>query len=232
MSRVSAALWRNLIALQIYGANTGVGKTVFSTLLGAHFIRREDKKRWALSYIKPVSTGPSSEADDRYVRRHTGKSTHTIFQFSDPVSPHVAARGSQHSVSGTSIIFVIGCFNTVKLLQSLTHKNMLKTKRRHVVHSQAATRPRCSLRASYWRLLPHSHLSKSCKARDTLFCGYSQGQRMLRTVRPWYHGKDFGHGIEVQGDRIRVIAWLDAIVQALTSITFESRVNRRISIYA
>jgi dethiobiotin synthetase/adenosylmethionine--8-amino-7-oxononanoate aminotransferase len=61
MARVPGGLWRNLIAVQIYGANTGVGKTVFSTLLGKHFGRT----RRAVRYIKPVSTGPEDEADDR-----------------------------------------------------------------------------------------------------------------------------------------------------------------------
>jgi dethiobiotin synthetase/adenosylmethionine--8-amino-7-oxononanoate aminotransferase len=58
-----------LIAVQVYGANTGVGKTVFSTLLGAHFARRGRKAKsttkWSVQYVKPVSTGPTGEADDR-----------------------------------------------------------------------------------------------------------------------------------------------------------------------
>jgi dethiobiotin synthetase/adenosylmethionine--8-amino-7-oxononanoate aminotransferase len=65
MARVPGGLWRNLIAVQVYGANTGVGKTVFSTLLGAHFGRRAGIKKRAVRYIKPVSTGPEDEADDR-----------------------------------------------------------------------------------------------------------------------------------------------------------------------
>lgn len=69
MTKVPTALWKNLLAIQIYGANTGVGKTVFSTLLGAHFARRRDgekkKRKWRVGYIKPVSTGPLSDADDR-----------------------------------------------------------------------------------------------------------------------------------------------------------------------
>ena len=65
MARVPSGLWKKLIAVQVYGANTGVGKTVFSTLLGAHFARRADKTRWRVKYIKPVSTGPPDEADDR-----------------------------------------------------------------------------------------------------------------------------------------------------------------------
>jgi dethiobiotin synthetase/adenosylmethionine--8-amino-7-oxononanoate aminotransferase len=68
MARVPGGLWKNLIAVQVYGANTGVGKTVFSTLLGAHFARRgktKSKTKWSVQYVKPVSTGPAGEADDR-----------------------------------------------------------------------------------------------------------------------------------------------------------------------
>jgi dethiobiotin synthetase/adenosylmethionine--8-amino-7-oxononanoate aminotransferase len=65
MSRVPGGLWKNLVAVQIYGANTGVGKTVFSTLLGTHFAKRLTPTRWTPRYIKPVSTGPPDEADDR-----------------------------------------------------------------------------------------------------------------------------------------------------------------------
>jgi dethiobiotin synthetase/adenosylmethionine--8-amino-7-oxononanoate aminotransferase len=65
MARVPGGLWKKLVAVQVYGANTGVGKTVFSTLLGAHFARRAGRTRWRVQYIKPVSTGPADEADDR-----------------------------------------------------------------------------------------------------------------------------------------------------------------------
>lgn len=67
MSKVPSGLWQNLVALQVYGANTNVGKTVFSTLLGAHFSRRGGVSQWRVHYIKPVSTGPLSDADDEYV---------------------------------------------------------------------------------------------------------------------------------------------------------------------
>ena len=65
MTRVPGGLWKNFIAVQVYGANTGVGKTVFSTLLGAHFAKKISLERWGVQYIKPVSTGPQNEADDR-----------------------------------------------------------------------------------------------------------------------------------------------------------------------
>jgi len=64
MTRAPGGLWQNFLALQIYGANTGVGKTVFSTLLGAYFLRKPGSPAWNVHYIKPVSTGPIDEADD------------------------------------------------------------------------------------------------------------------------------------------------------------------------
>lgn len=74
MAKVPGGLWKNAVAVQVYGANTGVGKTVFSTLMGAHFGRVSYKGRtsirpgrWKVQYVKPVSTGPADEADDRSV---------------------------------------------------------------------------------------------------------------------------------------------------------------------
>ncbi|KAJ4368142.1 hypothetical protein N0V83_006497 [Neocucurbitaria cava] len=99
MSRIPAGLWESLIAVQVYGANTGVGKTVFSTLLGAHFSQRSGNTKWKVQYIKPVSTGPLDEADDAYVRRFTAQPVTTLFKFKDPVSPHLAALGAKHLVS-------------------------------------------------------------------------------------------------------------------------------------
>lgn len=104
MTKVPSALWKNLLTVQIYGANTGVGKTVFSTLLGSHFARRSDSKRRRVEYIKPVSTGPAGDADHRYVRKFTGQSVTTLFQFNDPVSPHVAARTASSIPSDDEIL--------------------------------------------------------------------------------------------------------------------------------
>ena len=56
-------LWSYLRAYQIYGANTDVGKTVISTILSRSLIRRISPEKFL--YIKPVSTGPDNEADDR-----------------------------------------------------------------------------------------------------------------------------------------------------------------------
>ena len=63
MTRIAGGLWQNLIAVQVYGANTGVGKTVASTLLARHLAQRSGKTRWRVSYLKPVSTGSADEAD-------------------------------------------------------------------------------------------------------------------------------------------------------------------------
>ncbi|KAF2856472.1 PLP-dependent transferase [Plenodomus tracheiphilus IPT5] len=103
MARVPGGLWKNLIAVQVYGANTGVGKTVFSTLLGAHFGRRPGRTKWRVQYIKPVSTGPADEADDSYVYKYSGRQVSTLFKFDEAVSPHVAARGAKHLPSDEDI---------------------------------------------------------------------------------------------------------------------------------
>lgn len=70
MSRVRGGLWKKYIAVQIYGANTDVGKTVFSTLLGLGFKNGLMKQQWKykIQYIKPVSTGPFNDRDDKSVR--------------------------------------------------------------------------------------------------------------------------------------------------------------------
>lgn len=65
MRQVGSVLWPRLRATQIYGANTGVGKTVVSTLL-CKALRRKYPDR-QVNYLKPISTGPLSEADNGYV---------------------------------------------------------------------------------------------------------------------------------------------------------------------
>ena len=60
-------MWRKYIAAQIYGANTDVGKTVFSTLLGLRLTHGLKGKKYQIQYIKHVSTGPGSDRDDELV---------------------------------------------------------------------------------------------------------------------------------------------------------------------
>lgn len=63
MAPVGAALWRSLRAHQVYGANTDVGKTIVSTILCNAVNRLKTKEQSA--FLKPVSTGPLDDADDR-----------------------------------------------------------------------------------------------------------------------------------------------------------------------
>lgn len=90
-SIAAAALYRNFRVYQVFGANTDVGKTVFSTLLcrtAARSIPSGDRV-W---YLKPVSTGALSDADKSHLDRHApGTVTQNFYQFDDAVSPHIAA---------------------------------------------------------------------------------------------------------------------------------------------
>ena len=84
-------LWRDLKAWQVYGANTDVGKTIVSTVLCKALQRRAPSN--GVLYLKPVSTGPLNEADDRHISRFApGVVSKCLSQFSEPVSPHLAAK--------------------------------------------------------------------------------------------------------------------------------------------
>ncbi|KAJ3130020.1 hypothetical protein HK098_006732 [Nowakowskiella sp. JEL0407] len=90
---------------QIFGANTGVGKSVFSTSLcrGANLlpllqfeknsnINSHNADKRTVNYIKPVQTGYPTDSDSRYVKTHSPQTfTHDIYTYRDPVSPHLAA---------------------------------------------------------------------------------------------------------------------------------------------
>lgn len=81
-------LSRSLRSFQVYGANTDVGKTIFSTILCNAFRKqRKDEKVW---YLKPVSTGAFENADDKHVAKFAkGIETECLIQFGEPVSPHL-----------------------------------------------------------------------------------------------------------------------------------------------
>ncbi len=94
-------LWRDLKLLQIYGANTNVGKTIVSTVLSKALQRRVPDG--GLLYLKPVSTGPLEEADDRHISKYVrGVTSKCISQFSDPVSPHLASARDGTSPGNTA----------------------------------------------------------------------------------------------------------------------------------
>nr|KMM65182.1 adenosylmethionine-8-amino-7-oxononanoate aminotransferase [Coccidioides posadasii RMSCC 3488] len=90
-SFVGSGLWRTARTYQIYGANTNVGKTVVSTILCNAIPSYQPKDK--LWFLKPVSTGALDEADDRHISRFArGISTKCLYQFDEPVSPHLAAQ--------------------------------------------------------------------------------------------------------------------------------------------
>ena len=90
-------------ALQVWGANTDVGKTVLSTILCLGAVQK--RPREGVYYLKPVSTGPSSDSDTNHVRNAYSRlhgnankphwfDTLCLVQYADPVSPHIAAQKS------------------------------------------------------------------------------------------------------------------------------------------
>ena len=153
MRQVGSVLWPRLRALQVYGANTGVGKTVVSTLLCKALQRKLPD--YAVHYLKPISTGPLHEADNRYVNillllefihssisqfcvpnpliSHLSKFSKGIFtknlvQFADPVSPHIAARGSQEVSVQTRIYTRMLCsfHNSQSMTRAYWQESMMK----------------------------------------------------------------------------------------------------------
>ena len=102
----ASRLYRNFLAYQVFGANTEVGKTVFSTVLCKAFLNRsrsrlhndalfnpyQNRTLANVWYLKPVSTGPSDEADTAHLKRFAvGVETKCLFQYGEAVSPHIAA---------------------------------------------------------------------------------------------------------------------------------------------
>ncbi|CAK3968817.1 Bifunctional dethiobiotin synthetase 7,8-diamino-pelargonic acid aminotransferase, mitochondrial [Lecanosticta acicola] len=101
MRNIGSVLWPKLRLLQIYGANTGVGKTIFSSVLCRAFKRRLRD----VNYLKPVSTGPLDEADDHHISTlGTDVKTKCLFQFDDPVSPHLAVRSAGKPITDATVL--------------------------------------------------------------------------------------------------------------------------------
>ncbi|CDF33434.1 unnamed protein product [Chondrus crispus] len=75
----------NPLVLQVWGANTGVGKTVLSTAL----LRTAEQPSL---YLKPVQTGPSLAADALLVSKVAPDARAvTLHSYNQPVSPDLAA---------------------------------------------------------------------------------------------------------------------------------------------
>ncbi|KIM84796.1 hypothetical protein PILCRDRAFT_817597 [Piloderma croceum F 1598] len=88
-----STLFKHLRVHQIFGANTDVGKTVLTSAL----VRASASRNNKVFYLKPVSTGPPQDADDRHITRYAGSHKHLLhtdclFRYEEPVSPHLAAQ--------------------------------------------------------------------------------------------------------------------------------------------
>ena len=85
-------LFRDFKVWQVFGANTDVGKSVFSTLICKAWQRRVEKPSHVW-YLKPVSTGPTEDHDHRRILKYVpGIFAKGVVEYSLPKSPHIAAR--------------------------------------------------------------------------------------------------------------------------------------------
>ncbi|KIY53797.1 PLP-dependent transferase [Fistulina hepatica ATCC 64428] len=115
-------LYKHLRIHQIFGANTDVGKTILSTGL----VRASALKGRSVFYLKPVSTGPLTQADDQHVTRYSAQLKDRIiskclYQFSEPVSPHLAVN-IDNAVSPTDETFVNSVATYIKKCASETER--------------------------------------------------------------------------------------------------------------
>ncbi|KAK0536914.1 hypothetical protein OC834_000442 [Tilletia horrida] len=89
-------LYAHLRIHQVFGANTDVGKTLFTTALclAETQLGRVPHKEKHVHYLKPVSTGPASASDTAHLTAHVPALTRTatLIQYPDALSPHLAAR--------------------------------------------------------------------------------------------------------------------------------------------
>lgn len=106
-----AHLYRHLRVHQVFGANTDVGKTIFTTALclasaalplGAssgealpHNVLQAAQQSLGeqVHYLKPVSTGALSDSDDGHISTFAPNAHYkTLYRFNEPVSPHLAVQ--------------------------------------------------------------------------------------------------------------------------------------------
>lgn len=103
MSPIGSGLWRHFRTYQVFGANTDAGKTIFSTII-SRAVRNisPSEKLW---YLKPVSTGAADDADVLHLNRYArGITTQNLYQFDDPVSPHLAAQSLNQNIADKTLL--------------------------------------------------------------------------------------------------------------------------------
>lgn len=84
---ISSLLWRKQRVYQVFGANTDVGKTIFTTMLcnGAKKVSDEQ-----VAFLKPVSTGSADESDSRCKSTLSARLYHThIRETNSPPGVHI-----------------------------------------------------------------------------------------------------------------------------------------------
>ncbi|KAF2753008.1 PLP-dependent transferase [Pseudovirgaria hyperparasitica] len=81
-------------AIQIFGANTDVGKTIVSSL----FCKVDPPEGTSIRYIKPVATGPEQTLDHVHIKRHANNVMVKCYQkYSQPWSPTRAAEWERNA---------------------------------------------------------------------------------------------------------------------------------------
>ena len=89
----------------VFGANTDVGKSVVTAGLvrACGGLSLWDREHTSAHYIKPLQCGGS---DQSFVHRHAQReiaSSHTLFEWATPTSPHAAARREGRPVSDVEV---------------------------------------------------------------------------------------------------------------------------------
>ncbi|KAI8608234.1 AAA domain-containing protein [Chytriomyces sp. MP71] len=91
-------------AIAAFAANTDLGKTVLSAAVcraAASLLAAPS----SVAYIKPVQTGYPNDSDSRFVSKFCpGVRARTLFTFSDPVSPHMAAAQENRILSDETVV--------------------------------------------------------------------------------------------------------------------------------
>ncbi|KNE68118.1 dethiobiotin synthase [Allomyces macrogynus ATCC 38327] len=91
--------------VQLWGANTDVGKTLVSAALARTAAASLQSR---VAYLKPIQTGFPVDSDERWVvdqmAPHAPTAQATLITYRDPVSPHLAAETENRVVPDTDVV--------------------------------------------------------------------------------------------------------------------------------
>ncbi|KIJ57001.1 hypothetical protein M422DRAFT_198361 [Sphaerobolus stellatus SS14] len=129
-------LYRHLRIHQVFGANTDVGKTIFTTAL----CRASSARGKRVFYLKPVSTGAPADADDGHLERFGGKysaniQTDCLFRYSEPLSPHLAVQWDNKEIIGDDRLVSSVADHIRKCAASQSHPAVMYVETAGGVHS-------------------------------------------------------------------------------------------------